>query len=620
MKKFLLIAAMAAVALGASAGYNLTKVWENNNIPEINANVCRQGLGMNGKFYINDSRYGLEGEPTIYIYGENGLEGTLPGSPNMAITRDEAGNIIMSEKAFPGVWGENAKIKVVNPENGDTREYEIPVLDCGALGRCDVLGIARGNMLEDGELYITTNSAGNAHTIVKLVISDGEVDNYGTYSPAWECVNDNPSAPIVTSTTTPIYAYTDLEGHDALLYYTRTCNPMKLLPDGDNYSGTAFSLPYRGTMMACQPFIWNGKELFVYTYKAPGSMDYLDGVAIAEAGATEPLISVPATVSARTNAALAINWLWAEPDADGVTIYQYYPQSPDVETGGHLTVYRLTYDLVYTVVGPENVFGSNWNPADENNDMVMGEDGIYTWSTTGVTLYGDLSFKVVGDHDYSVYEWPMGPNNWVAHLTEGEGIYDVLITFDPNAEDADRITCTLTKTGEVGPVEHTYPVAGTENLFGSFWSETDTNNDMVKGEDGIYTWAKNDVVFEEDVAIEFKVVQDHSWTYNWPTLNWHADLVAGTYDIVITFDPSAEDQYKITFTATRTDQPQYIRGDVNMDKSVSIADVTTLIDYLLSGNDEGVDLLAANCNLDEGVSIADVTTLIDFLLSGNWPE
>ena len=96
--------------------------------------------------------------------------------------------------------------------------------------------------------------------------------------------------------------------------------------------------------------------------------------------------------------------------------------------------------------------------------------------------------------------------------------------------------------------------------------------------------------------------------------------MAGTYDIVITFDPTADDMNKITFTATRTDQPESLRGDVNMDHTVSIADVTALIDYLLSGNEEGVDLVAADCNLDEGVSIADVTALIDFLLSGNWSE
>ena len=61
-----------------------------------------------------------------------------------------------------------------------------------------------------------------------------------------------------------------------------------------------------------------------------------------------------------------------------------------------------------------------------------------------------------------------------------------------------------------------------------------------------------------------------------------------------------------------------LRGDVNGDSSVNISDVTTLIDYLLSGNANGVNLTAADCNQDSSVNISDVTTLIDYLLSGTW--
>ena len=62
----------------------------------------------------------------------------------------------------------------------------------------------------------------------------------------------------------------------------------------------------------------------------------------------------------------------------------------------------------------------------------------------------------------------------------------------------------------------------------------------------------------------------------------------------------------------------FIRGDVNDDGEVTIADVTALIDYLLSGDATGVNLDAADCNQDNGVTIADVTALIDYLLSGDW--
>ena len=65
-------------------------------------------------------------------------------------------------------------------------------------------------------------------------------------------------------------------------------------------------------------------------------------------------------------------------------------------------------------------------------------------------------------------------------------------------------------------------------------------------------------------------------------------------------------------------EPKSIRGDVNGDSSVNITDVTSLIDYLLSGNVDGLNLAAADCNNDTNVNITDVTTLIDYLLSGTW--
>ena len=61
-------------------------------------------------------------------------------------------------------------------------------------------------------------------------------------------------------------------------------------------------------------------------------------------------------------------------------------------------------------------------------------------------------------------------------------------------------------------------------------------------------------------------------------------------------------------------------GDVNCDGFINISDVTKLIDYLLSGNPEGLKVDNADTNRDGKVNISDVTTLIDYLLSGRWPE
>ena len=75
---------------------------------------------------------------------------------------------------------------------------------------------------------------------------------------------------------------------------------------------------------------------------------------------------------------------------------------------------------------------------------------------------------------------------------------------------------------------------------------------------------------------------------------------------------------QIVLDENAEDAPNYMRGDVDNNGEVNIADVTVLIDYLLSGNATGVNLDASDTNLDTQVTIADVTRLIDYLLSGAW--
>ena len=61
------------------------------------------------------------------------------------------------------------------------------------------------------------------------------------------------------------------------------------------------------------------------------------------------------------------------------------------------------------------------------------------------------------------------------------------------------------------------------------------------------------------------------------------------------------------------DVPAYQVGDVDHDGKISIADVTALIDYLLSGAEAPGE---ADVDHDTRITIADVTALIDILLSG----
>ncbi|MBQ6079453.1 MAG: chitobiase/beta-hexosaminidase C-terminal domain-containing protein [Muribaculaceae bacterium] len=85
-------------------------------------------------------------------------------------------------------------------------------------------------------------------------------------------------------------------------------------------------------------------------------------------------------------------------------------------------------------------------------------------------------------------------------------------------------------------------------------------------------------------------------------------------------------KYNLTFYLTNsvlvvdrwTEPIIVVRGDVNKDGDINIADVTALIDYLLSGNAQSISVENADCNQDSHVTISDVTALIDRLLTGSW--
>ena len=310
--------------LGASPGgdhptpvtYSIEKVWEINDLSFLTTADTRQGFGMNGKFYIND-----KASSTILVVGQNGLTGeTFEGGANVGLTRDQAGNLIVSNAAFPNPWPGNPEIKVIDPASGDVVTYTLPT-DVIDFGRSDNMGFARGNLLEDGELYLVGANSGTS--ISRIAISGGEVDTDNCYLANCDGVSPNSG--------TVLNYYTDLDGNDAILYVNRSNSLKKLAFDGDNFTAITINLPDKGNCNGTFPFVWDGKELMVY----PTIANYRDGFAVAQVNAAEPLVSVPQTANADANGYQA-NWLNAEViDSRNVFIYQYYP-------GGHLTMWRLT--------------------------------------------------------------------------------------------------------------------------------------------------------------------------------------------------------------------------------------------------------------------------------------
>lgn len=92
----------------------------------------------------------------------------------------------------------------------------------------------------------------------------------------------------------------------------------------------------------------------------------------------------------------------------------------------------------------------------------------------------------------------------------------------------------------------------------------------------------------------------------WASAQADEDAIPGMTDI----------EYYIVIPAKQEIPPVHI-GDADGDGEVAIADVTVIIDYLLSGDASGINLVCADFDCDGEVSIADVSAIIDYLLNSS---
>ena len=330
MKKILLIAAAAAAVMCANAQPTVEQLWRVDGMGTLAPTAdCRQGFGMNGKVYINN-----KADQKVLVFGENGLSNEqFPGGANCGIGRDEAGNLVISNGAFPNEWacdGETPVIKVVDVNNpANVKEYALPE-DVKGFGRSDLLGFAKGNLLEDGVLYFC--GANSALTLVVVTITDGEVNLDETYVAD---IDGN-----VAASSNPIYFYKNKDGEDRLLYVNRTqagggaggnVGIKVLAADGDNFMVESTPvMPGKSASNGGMIFVWNGEEYAVYPYGG----NYYDGFAIVKLGEEEAFFVKEPELAANPNTFQA-NWVNAEVVEDGVMIYHYVP-------GAYLEVFKMT--------------------------------------------------------------------------------------------------------------------------------------------------------------------------------------------------------------------------------------------------------------------------------------
>ncbi len=161
--------------------------------------------------------------------------------------------------------------------------------------------------------------------------------------------------------------------------------------------------------------------------------------------------------------------------------------------------------------------------------------------------------------------------------------------------------------------------------------------------------SKNDAVYVDDMELvylgamtdlRYKGTTIAGWnpavtTYNMemagePNLDDFDATIEGVSAVLTkSMEQNADGSYRIAISVVSADlqnaacyiinvtAPAGIKGDVDDNGFVNIADVTALINYLLSQNADGINLGNADVDGDGNINISDVTTLINKLLSGN---
>lgn len=371
MKKLLLLATVVAAftASAQDAPYTLNKLWE-QKVTVNNVSNTRQAFGMEGKFYVAEMAFSEGGAGKVLVVDRNGKTETEIEATGSAISRDEAGNLILPATTFPNNWvadGDTPALRVVNPTTGEETIYALPD-DEGfkGIGRSDAIGFAKGDLTNDGVLYLVGNTLGANVAIV--TITAGELDLDNSYIAAM-------SANIAVNTQSINHYFVDADGNEKVFHVTRNAAPQMMEFDGDNLACTGLTLPNKGACVGAHPFAFDGKNFIVY----PTLPNYLDGFAVAEIGAETALFEVPAVATANPNGSQS-NWVNAEVvDENTVLIYQYVPGND----AGHATVYEMkkTNTAVSNVNAAKSVSSVKYvNVAGQVSDSAF--DGVNMVVTT----------------------------------------------------------------------------------------------------------------------------------------------------------------------------------------------------------------------------------------------
>ncbi|MBQ8701342.1 MAG: hypothetical protein IJ549_01080 [Prevotella sp.] len=321
---------------------------------------------------------------------------------------------------------------------------------------------------------------------------------------------------------------------------------------------------------------WNAEtEAFEYTVETPTASHYFaiadKQLTAEEFGTTDEEHNAAwATFNANNRYAIAAG----DQNAELNTEYTLAKVNGTIVLAAGTYKVSVTKDLKMTVTGevappPADdtyvVAGSGpatnevaWDGTAEVNKMTTTDKDTYTLVVENVELKagGDYQWKVVKNGN----DWiPSGTdNNLTIDFTE-DAIYTVTYKYVVSTGEE---TATVEKTGDLPvPAEKTYTVAGAAGkdmesgiddvIFGKTWNPAIVENDMTKGDDGIYRLEKKDVELGI-TTVEFKVCVNHDWNESYGVGEGNAECEiaeSGIYTITFTFNPETQ---AVNATAVKT--------------------------------------------------------------------
>lgn len=347
---------------------------------------------------------------------------------------------------------------------------------------------------------------------------------------------------------------------------------------------------------------FNFKAGKTYTFTVSSHYWGLDGtfLVVSDADETEVQPAVPTGVAVETGATIAtmewatsisaLNWRlryrpWVDMSHNPVE-YNFDNNSYDLEQAGWILVDADGDGRNWKASG-WSVISYSWNFQDDN---VNPDDYLYT---PEVYLHGILKFTYWNDTDDSHFD------NLMVYAQIGEELRP-LIDSDIVVTGNEHKTQTIDLSqfgGQLGRIVFRH--YNCSNQFAVYLDDIYIGDPNCVAE--LAEWTE-----VNELTKPSYIIQDLN-----PNTKYEVQVMA--YNEIFHSDWSNI----VDFTTLGPDVQDYELGDVNHDFKVNIADVSSLIDYLLGGGN--IHEEQADTYSDDAINIADVSALIDHLLGTPWP-